>query len=66
MKLLGIPLNGQKLITLRDIPKNIRLDAAVIQGNEILCTFFPENKIIRYSLEWLLDHSYDGKKKIEV
>ena len=57
------PLNGQKLITLQDIPKNIRLDAAVIQGDEILCTFFPENKIIRYPLEWLLDHSYDGKKE---
>ena len=57
------PTNGQKLITLRDIPKDINLDSAIIEGSEILCTFSPENKVIRYPLDWLLNHAYDSKQE---
>ena len=56
------PRNGQRLITLQDIPKDITLDSAIIEDNEILCTFSPENKIIRYSIKWLLNHAYDNQK----
>ena len=56
------PRNGQRLITLQDIPKDITLDSAIIEDNEILCTFSPENKIIRYSIKWLLNHTYDSQK----
>ena len=53
------PASKQKLITLQDIPKDIKLNSAVVRAGEVFCTFSPENKIIRYSLDWLLNHTYD-------
>lgn len=51
--------NGQRLITLQDIPPNLSISDAQIDQSEITLTFQPENKIISYPIDWLLNHSYD-------
>ena len=55
--------NGQRLITLQDIPNNLSISAARIQENDVKLTFLPENKTIDYPIDWLLEHSYDQKSK---
>ena len=51
--------NGQRLITLGDIPSRIRISAAWVEGNTLTLTFAPEDKSIAYDLSWLQSHSYD-------
>ena len=51
--------NGQRLITIADIPARIRISAARIEGNTLSLTFAPEGKTIGYDLTWLQAHSYD-------
>lgn len=59
------PNNGQRLITLSDIPADTHLSAAHIDGETLHCTFEPENKSIIYDLNWLADHSYDDGQSRE-
>jgi len=51
--------NGQRLITIGDIPREIRISEAAIEGNTLTLTFIPEAKTIAYDLTWLQSHSYD-------
>ena len=51
--------NGQRLITIADIPSQIRISAARMEGNTLSLTFAPEGKTIAYDLTWLQAHSYD-------
>jgi [2-(trimethylamino)ethyl]phosphonate dioxygenase len=53
------PGNGQRLITIADIPSQIRISAARMEGNTLSLTFAPEGKTIAYDLTWLQAHSYD-------
>jgi gamma-butyrobetaine dioxygenase len=53
------PGNGQRLITIADIPSQIRISAAGVEGNILSLTFAPEGKTIGYDLTWLQAHSYD-------
>jgi gamma-butyrobetaine dioxygenase len=53
------PGNGQRLITLRDIPAEVKITAAVVEGEAVDLTFWPENKVISFDLKALLDQSYD-------
>ena len=54
------PGNGQKLITLRDIPAATRIDAArVTSCGEVEVHFVPEGKTITFDPAWLEAHSYD-------
>jgi gamma-butyrobetaine hydroxylase len=53
------PGNGQKLITLRDIPGDIHISAARREGDRLFLTFQPENRTIAYDVHWLSDHAYD-------
>ncbi len=53
------PGNGQRLIALRDIPAETRISAAQVQGDQLVLTFQPENKEIRYDLGWIMAHRYD-------
>lgn len=59
------PGNGQRLIALRDIPNDIYIETARIDGNTLNLTFQPENKTIGYDIDWLIDNTYDkiGKQK---
>jgi gamma-butyrobetaine dioxygenase len=53
------PGNGQRLITIADIPSQIRISAALVEGNSLSLTFAPEGKTIAYDVTWLQAHSYD-------
>ena len=53
------PKNGQRLITLADIPADITLSEARLDGADVELTFAPEGKTARFPLKWLKDHAYD-------
>ncbi|XHM76570.1 gamma-butyrobetaine dioxygenase [Mesorhizobium sp. ANAO-SY3R2] len=53
------PGNGQRLITLGDIPRGTHVSAARAEGNRLHLTFQPEGRTIAYDADWLLRHSYD-------
>jgi len=57
------PGNGQRLIALRDIPSDIHIAQAEIEGQTLTLTFQPEGKTIEYDIDWLVTHSYDGAEK---
>lgn len=52
--------NGQRLITLGDIPSGTRVTAARADGSRLHLTFSPEDRAISYDARWLLDHAYDA------
>ena len=60
--------NGQRLITLSDIPLNIYIESATLdkKGENILLTFLPENKKVSFSASWLEIHAYDKKRNTEL
>ncbi|GGO75382.1 gamma-butyrobetaine hydroxylase [Marinobacterium nitratireducens] len=53
------PGNGQRLITLQDIPAYTRILAASIKGRVLSLMFAPEAKQVDYDIDWLLAHAYD-------
>ena len=53
------PSNGQRLITLADIPRDIRLSGAVINGGNVTCVFAPEGKTVDFPVTWLAENAYD-------
>jgi gamma-butyrobetaine dioxygenase len=57
------PGNGQRLISLRDIPEDIRIKKATVDGKVLLVTFAPDEKTIPYDLGWLHTHAYDTPGK---
>ena len=60
------PKNGQRLITLSDIPKNTFIKSAILdnKGENISLTFFPESKKVSFSSNWLEKYAYDVEEKI--
>ena len=56
--------NGQRLITISDIPINTYIETAVLDetGENIFLTFLPETKKISFSASWLEEHAYDIKR----
>lgn len=55
------PGNGQRLITLGDIPAGTRIAGARIEAGQLHVRFEPEGKDVAFDLGWLVDHAYDGK-----
>lgn len=53
------PGNGQRLITLADIPADTRLADTTVGNDGITCTFAPEGKTVTYDPGWLRAHAYD-------
>ena len=55
--------NGQRLITLSDIPINTYIESATLDesGKNIFLTFLPETKKVSFSASWLEAHAYDTK-----
>jgi len=51
--------NGQRLITLRDIPSDTRISRADLNGNTLEVSFAPEGKTVIYDLGWLRANNYD-------
>ena len=56
--------NGQRLITLSDIPINTYIESATLdeEGKNIFLTFLPETKKVSFSASWLETHDYDTKR----
>jgi len=57
------PGNGQRLITLSDIPRDIHITSATLDGQFLNVVFEPEGKSVSYDIPWLLDHQYDGNTR---
>ena len=53
------PGNGQRLITIHDVPENVRISTAEQVDNAVEVTFEPEHKNVSYPISWLLAHAYD-------
>lgn len=53
------PGNGQRLITLGDIPKTIKINAANMEKGVLTLGFAPENNTIMYDALWLMENRYD-------
>ena len=53
------PANGQRLITLSDIPQDTTISSAVIAGDDLRVTFAPEDKTVDFGLGWLRENAYD-------
>lgn len=53
------PGNGQRLITLADIPKDVTLSDAEIKEDALHVTFAPEGKTCAFPLDWLQANRYD-------
>lgn len=53
------PGNGQRLITIGDIPADTRLASADIENGTLQLTFAPENKQVVFDQVWLAQHAYD-------
>ena len=51
--------NGQRLITLQDIPTETIIIGADVSGQTLTLTFQPEAKSIDYDIEWLMKNTYD-------
>ncbi len=56
--------NGQRLISVSDIPVNIYIKSASLdtKGKYLILNFLPDKKKIQFSTHWLESHSYDKKK----
>lgn len=57
--------NGQRLITVLDIPADIRIESAAPAGQGVTLRFAPEGKTVTYDAEWLRRHAYDAPKPQE-
>ena len=53
------PANGQKLITLANIPEDTGLHTATLSGQKVDIVFSPDGKPASFDITWLQDHHYD-------
>jgi gamma-butyrobetaine dioxygenase len=54
------PGNGQRLITILDIPAETRIAGASASNGTLSLTFSPEDRTIDYDASWLARHAYDA------
>lgn len=59
-------VNGQKLITLAEIPETLAISNASLLSGTLSVTFSPENKTVPYSVKWLRSNAYDVRKEEDV
>ena len=53
------PGNGQRLLTIADIPADTTIATATLQGEALEVTFAPEAKTVRFDPLWLAANAYD-------
>ncbi|MEM7545631.1 MAG: gamma-butyrobetaine dioxygenase [Pseudomonadota bacterium] len=53
------PGNGQRLITLADVPGTTAASHIAVEGDALSVTFAPDGKVTRFAADWLRDHAYD-------
>lgn len=51
--------NGQRLITILDIPADTRIGSAMVKAGALEVGFVPEGKTVTFPAAWLRDHAYD-------
>ena len=54
--------NGQRLITLNDIPKNTDLKSTTLNDTGLQIEFGPDGKQTEFPVNWLAAHAYDTQK----
>lgn len=59
------PGNGQRLITLADIPRDTYINSAQVEGAMLTLVFQPENKAVAFDIHALLAQRYDTEKRCE-
>ncbi|MFO1122974.1 MAG: gamma-butyrobetaine dioxygenase [Hyphomicrobiales bacterium] len=57
------PGNGQRLITILDIPATTHIGEARLANGMLSLRFEPEGKVIDYDSGWLAAHAYDGVRQ---
>ena len=60
------PSNGQRLITLQEIPCDTRIAQAAIVEGDLRVDFDPEGKAVTFPADWLRRHAYDRTDRAEV
>ena len=58
-------INGQRLIALKEIPSDTWVSDARVEADSLVITFKPENKVIRYDFDWLMENNYDEVKNLK-
>ncbi|MEO1107078.1 MAG: gamma-butyrobetaine dioxygenase [Pseudomonadota bacterium] len=53
------PGNGQRLITISDIPSDVSVSAAQVVSGDLQVTFQPEDKTVIFPADWLAENCYD-------
>jgi len=53
------PENNQRLLTITDIPADVKISSAWLTEDNLQLTFSGETKTFEYSVSWLESHSYD-------
>ena len=54
------PGNGQRLITIQDIPENVMIRNARLEGEAVTIGFSDRDADIPFAAEWLAAHAYDA------
>ena len=57
--------NGQRLIALKEIPSETWVSDARVEADSLVITFKPENKVVRYDFDWLMENNYDEVKNLK-
>ena len=58
------PGNGQRLVTIGDIPSDTRISDARLDGKQSLkVEFAPEGRTIQFDIGWLEDNAYDDGRR---
>ncbi len=60
------PKNGQKLIALKDIPKDLQIESAHVKEQYLAIKFKLEHQTFYYDIGWLSKHSYDGLERTKI
>ena len=53
------PQNGQRLISITDIPDDLAIRSAELAGGKVMVRFSDRDQDIAFELDWLAVHSYD-------
>lgn len=59
------PDNGQRLVTLQDIPQDTRIVSVHLNGAILNVTYSPENKAVDYDIDWLMKNAYDRPDAVQ-
>ncbi len=55
------PENGQRLITIGDVPLDTHISHGELTDQGVVLTFAPEGKAATFTADWLLENAYDHK-----